>query len=225
MTSTAIKKFLGGMMIALVSVTVLAQPDTVAMEDANQKLEEIFTEVNAFTSEVRFGAEDVESLIDLWAEYEELGGTDDEETIDFDAILADSRYRSWASSHGLVAEDWLRKTARISMVLYREQMLEAAAEMPDQMRQQMEMIEQQRDQVGEEIYEQMKASMEASVQYAEMIAEQVKLLPVPTAAEAAVLDEYREVLITLMMDDDEDYEDYEDDEDYEDYEDDEDYQE
>jgi hypothetical protein len=39
-----------------------------------------------------------------------------------------------------------------------------------------------------------------------MIAEQVKLLPVPTAAEAAVLDEYREDLIALMMDDDEDYE-------------------
>jgi hypothetical protein len=161
MASTAIKKFLGGMLIALVSVTVLAQPDTVSMEDVNQKLEEIFTEVNAFAGAVRFGTEDVVSLIDLWAEYQELSGTDDEETIDFDAILAESRYRSWASSHDLVAEDWLRKTARISMVLYREHTLEAAAMMPDQMHQQMAMIEQQRDQVGEEIYEQMKASMEA----------------------------------------------------------------
>lgn len=208
MASTVIKKFLSGMLIALVSVTAFAQSDTAAMKDANQRLEEMFTEVSSFTGGVRFGAKDVESLIGLWAEYEELGGTDDDETIDFDAILADSTYRSWASSHDLVADDWLRKTARISMVLYREQMLEAAAMMPDQIHQQIAMIEQQRDQVGEEMYQQMKAAMEASVQYAEMMAEQAKLLPVPTAAEAAVLDEYREDLIALMMDDDEDYEEY-----------------
>lgn len=214
MTSTAIKKFLGGVLLSLASVMAFAQSDIAAMEDAIQGLEEMFTEVNAFTGGVRFGAEDVESLIDLWGEYEELGGTDDEETINFDAILADSSYRSWASSNGLVADDWLRKTARISMILYREQMLESAAMMPDQMQQQMAMIEQQRDQVGEEMYQQMKAAMEASVRYAEMMVEQANRLPTPTAAEAAVLDEYREDLMALMMDGDEEYEEYDDYEDY-----------
>lgn len=222
MTSTAVKKFLSGMLITFVSITAFAQSDTAAMDDAMQRLQEMFAEVKAFTDGVRFGAEDVESLISLWDEYVELGGTDDEETLDFDAILADDVYRNWASSHDLEARDWLRKTTRISMVLYREQMLEAAAMMPEQMQQQMEMIEQQRDQVGEEMYQQMKAAMEASAQYAEMTAEQAKLLPTPTAAEAAVLDEYREDLMVLMMDDDEDEEDYgyyEDDEDYDEHDD------
>lgn len=217
MISTAIKNFLGGMLLVLVSVMAFAQSETAAMEDAIQEMEEVFTEVNAFTGGVRFDAEDVESLIDLWGEYEELGGIDDEEIVDFDAMLSDSRYRSWASSHDLVADEWLRRTTRISMVLFQEKMLESAAAMPDQMQQQMAMIEQQRDQVGEEMYQQMKAAMEASVQYAEMIVEQANRLPAPTAEEAAVLDEYRDVLTALMMDDDEEYDEFDEFDEYEDY--------
>ncbi len=222
MTSSAVKKFLCGMTIALASVTAFTQPNTTAVEDANKRLEAMFTAVNSFTDGVQFSAEDVESLIDLWGEYEELGGTDDEETIDFDAILADSVYRQWASSHGLVADEWLRKTARISMILYREQMLEAAAMVPIQMEQQMATIEQQRDQVGEEVYKQLTAALEASAQYAEMMAKHANLLPLPTAAEAAILDEYREDLIALMMDEGEESEEYDD---YEEYDDSEDYDE
>ena len=109
-----------------------------------------------------------------------------------------------SSAHGLDAEDWARKTVRITMMVYREQMLEAAKVMPEQMAQQMAMIEEQREQLGEEMYQQIKQGMEESAQYGKVVAENSRSLPQPTAAEQAVLDKYRAELMMLMESEDED---------------------
>jgi len=195
-------------MVVLVGAVgpVAAQSESDAMAEANRKLEEIVAEVNDFVGDVRFDEADVESLIELWPEFDELESLlddgDDEELVDFDAVMADPDYRRWASSHGLDAEDWLRKSTRITMTLYREQMLQSMATAPQQYQQQMQMIEQQREQVGEETYLEMKAMLEASAAFAERMSETAGGFPQATAEEKAALNAHRDELMALMMTDD-----------------------
>ena len=197
-----------------------SEPDTVA--EATHDFETMVREVNAFVGDVRFDEGDVESLIEHWPELSELDplmdDEDEEETFDFKGILADPAYRSWAASNALDAEDFLRKSTRIMMALFREQMLASAAMMPQQMAQQMAMIEEQRDQLGEEMYQQMKQSMEAGAEISRRMVDAAKDLPQPTPAEQAALDAHRDELIVLMeSDDDDEWDDeygYEEDEDW-----------
>lgn len=207
---------------AAAPIVVLAQDVDQATREALDKLDQMSVEVNNFVGDVRFDEKDVTSLIELWEEYSAFGEDEYEadDDIDFESMLDDGRYVGWAASHNLDAEDWARKTVRITMMLYREQMLEAAKMMPEQMAQQMAMIEEQRDQLGEEMYQQIKQGMEESAKYGKAIENNARSLPEPTAAEQAILDKYRAELMMLMeSDDDEDeyYDDeyYEDEEDYE----------
>ena len=216
-----IRKSLAVVLIAAAPIAMFAQDVEQATKEALDELDQMSVEVNSFVGDVRFDESDVQRLIDLWEEYSEIGEDEyeSEEDIDFGSILNDDRYIQWAESHGLDAEDWARKTVRITMMLYREQMLEAAKVMPEQMAQQMAMIEEQREQLGEEMYQQIRQGMEESARYGNAIAENARSLPQPTAAEQAILDDYRAELTMLMESDDEDeyYEDeyYEDDEYYE----------
>ena len=214
-----VRKLLNVALIALVPVAVFAQDVEQAAEEALESLDQMSVEVNNFVGDVRFDESDVKSLIELWEEYTEFEEDDYESDDDFDfvSVLNDDAYLSWAASHGLEAEDWARKTVRITMMLYREQMLEAARVMPEQMAQQMAMIEGQREQLGEEMYQQMKQGMEESARYGNAIAENARSLPEPTAAEQAILDKYRAELMTLMESDDEGeeyYDEYYEDEEY-----------
>ena len=211
------RTLLAAVLIATAPFAVFAQDTEQATKEALDKLEQMSAEVNSFVGDVRFNESDVKSLIDLWEEYSEIGENEyeSEEDINFESILNDDRYLQWAESHSLDADDWARKTVRITMMLYREQMLEAAKIMPEQMAQQMAMIEEQREQFGEEMYQQIKQGMEESAQYSKAIAENARSLPEPTAAEQAILDQYRAELMMLMESDEEDdY--YGDDEYYED---------
>jgi hypothetical protein len=138
---THAKSLLSVVLIALAPAALHAQDVEQATEEALETLGQMSVEVNNFVGDVRFDESDVLSLIELWEEYNEFGANqyDDEETIDFESILSDGAYRSWAASNGLDGDDWLQKTVRITMALYREQMLEAARTMPEQMAQQMRM--------------------------------------------------------------------------------------
>ena len=210
-------KLLALALFVVAPVAVSAQNVEQATKEALDSLDQMSTEVNRFVGDVRFDESDVRSLIDLWDEYSEIGEDEyeSEEDMDFESMLNDDRYLQWAESHNLDADDWARKTVRITMMIYREQMLEAAKVMPEQMAEQMAMIEEQREQLGEEMYQQIKQGMEESARYGKAIAENARSLPEPTASEQAVLDEYRADLMMLMESDDEDdY--YGDDEYYED---------
>jgi hypothetical protein len=202
---------------AAAPIVVLAQDVDQATREALDKLDQMSVEVNNFVGDVRFDEKDVTSLIELWEEYSAFGEDEYEadDDIDFESMLDDGRYVGWAASHNLDAEDWARKTVRITMMLYREQMLEAAKMMPEQMAQQMAMIEKQRDQLGEEMYQQIKQGMEESAKYGKAIENNARSLPEPTAAEQAILDKYRAELMMLMESDD-DEDEYYDDEYYED---------
>ena len=212
-----VRIFLAVVLVAIAPITMFAQDAEQATKEALDKLEQMSVEVNSFVGDVRFDESDVNSLIDLWEEYSEIGEDEyeAEEGIEFESILNDDRYLQWAESHNLDADDWARNTVRITMMIYREQMLEAAKIMPEQMAQQMAMIEEQREQFGEEMYQQIQQGMEESAQYSKAIAENARSLPEPTAAEQAILDQYRAELMMLMESDEEDdY--YGDDEYYED---------
>ena len=183
-----------------------AQSQEDVLEESHKTLEAIVVEVSDFVGDVRFNEADVVSLIELWEEYDEFGQAiedDDEETVDFDEILADPEYRQWAASHGLDAKDWLQKTVRITMTMFREQMLQSAVLAPQQIEQQLKAIEQQREQLGEEMYQQMKQMMEASAATSKKIAETASELPEATASEMVALDSHRDQLMMLMMSDDE----------------------
>ena len=211
-----LRKLLAVVLIAVAPISVIAQDAEQATKEALDKLDQMSVEVNSFVGDVRFNESDVKSLIDLWEEYSEIGENEyeSEEDIEFESILNDDRYLQWAESHSLDADDWARKTVRITMMLYREQMLEAANVMPEQMAQQMAMIEEQREQLGEEMYQQIKQGMEESAQYGKAVAENARSLPQPTAAEQAILDKYRAELMMLMESDDEDEDEYYGDDDY-----------
>jgi signal transduction histidine kinase len=211
-----LRKLLAVVLIAVAPIAVFAQDAEQATKEALDKLDQMSVEVNSFVGDVRFNESDVKSLIDLWEEYSEIGENEyeSEEDIEFESILNDDRYLQWAESHSLDADDWARKTVRITMMLYREQMLEAANAMPEQMAQQMAMIEEQREQLGEEMYQQIKQGMEESAQYGKAVAENARSLPQPTAAEQAILDKYRAELMMLMESDDEDEDEYYGDDDY-----------
>ena len=211
-----LRKMLAVVLIAAAPIALFAQDMEQVTEEALDKLDQMSVEVNDFVGDVRFNERDVTRLIDLWDEYSEIGEDEfeSEDDIDFESLLNDDRYLQWAASHSLDAEDWARKTVRITMMLYREQMLEAAKVMPQQMAQQMAMIEEQREQLGEEMYRQIKQGMAESAKYSEAIEANARSLPQPTAAEQAILDEYRVELMALMESDDEYEDEYYDDEEY-----------
>lgn len=215
-----LRNFLAVALFAAAPMGVFAQDVEQTTDEALDTLDEMSVEVNNFVADVRFDESDVRSLIDLWEEYTEFGedGYEPDDEFDFASLINEDAYRRWAASHDLEAEDWARKTVRITMMLYREQMLEAAKMMPEQMAQQMAMIEEQREQLGEEMYQQIKQGMEESTQYGKAIEENARSLPKPTAAEQAILDKYRAELMMLMESDDEEYygDYYEDDESYND---------
>lgn len=116
------------MFIAAASIALFAQEEELATKEALGKLDQMSEEVNNFVGRVRFDESDVKSLVDLWDEYNAFGEyeyeTDDE--VDIESMLDDDRYLRRAESNNVDAEDWARKTARITMMRYREQMLEAA---------------------------------------------------------------------------------------------------
>ena len=213
-----IRRLLVATYIVMASMVAFAQDVEQATEEALDQLDQMSVEVNSFVGDVRFNESDVQKLIDLWEEYSEIGEEEfePEEDFDFESMLSDDRYLSWAKSHDLDADDWARKSVRITMMVYREQMLEAAKIMPEQMAQQMAMLEEQREQLGEEMYQQIRQGMEESARYGDAIASNARSLPQPTPAEQEILDKYRAELMTLMESDDEDdYGYYEDDEYYE----------
>ena len=189
-------------LFALVPIAASAQYEV----EAKAKLEAMAAEINEFVGDVRFDESDIQNLIELWDEFNEFGEAyedDEDELINFSEILADSEYRNFASSYGLDPDDWLRKSTRIMMVMYREAILQGAAAMPQQMQAQLEMLEQQREQYGEEVYQQMKEAMENSAELTNTLVETAKKYPQATQAEAKLLETYKDQLTALMSEDDE----------------------
>ncbi len=175
---------------------------------ASQQYNALIDEMVVHTSGIEFAERDIESVLSLWDELEAIGlddEDDDEEILDIEEILADQRYRSWATGHGLDAEDWFRKSMRIQLMMMREEMHASAGMMEAQRAQQEAMIEAQCAQVGEEMCKQMRQGLEAMAAFGKAW----ERIPAPTSVEAALLEKYQEPLMGLMeSDDEEEYEDW-----------------
>jgi hypothetical protein len=209
MLKSVIRALVALALIAPTPAIVQAQDEFAEMQRSQEELDQMFSAMSEFIGEVRFDEDDIRSLIDHWQEWDALesdsGDDEDDDIIDFKAILKDSAYREWAASLGLDADDWMRKTLRITMALYRDQMMMAAESMPAQMAQQLEMIEQQRAQLGEELYQQMKQGMEAAAQYGKAVMDSARKLPEPTPEERALLERYRDELAMILDSGDDEY--------------------
>lgn len=198
-----------GLILAL--ICMLAPPAALAqsdMDDAIAEMEAMVSGMSEFIADVRFDESDVVSLIELWDDFDSIEGldtSDESEALDFDAILEDPAYLAFIGSHDLDGRDWLQKVMRITMALYREQVLESAAGMPQQYEQQMRMIEAQKDQLGADMYEQMKTAMDEGRAFVDLLVSTASRLPQPTPAEAGVLDAYREQLNLMLMDADDEF--------------------
>ncbi|MDH3254665.1 MAG: hypothetical protein OEM62_06720 [Acidobacteriota bacterium] len=191
--------------------------DTTAMvEEANRKLDEWIDNTNDFVGDVRIDAGDIESFIEHYAEFSELGDEmdDDEEFVDYDEVLADPRYRSFAAGHGLVAEPWLKKSMRIIALSMRGQMQAGLAQAEAQMPEQRRMIDEQCAQMGPEMCTQMKASIEMSMAMFEHQKNRLGDLPEATASEQALLERYAEEMASLMESGEEEWDEDEDEEEW-----------
>ena len=180
--------------------SALAQSSQDEINDSSVQFEEWTKTLSEFVKDVRFNEKDVQNLISQWDDFNSFGeeqDTDEEEYIDFNSILNDSAYRSWAQSRGLDSETWLKKTMRIMAMIMRTQIAASKSESQFDMTAQLAEIEKMRAQVGEEMYLQMKQAMAAGAAAMQGIDNSYKHLPVPTDSEKTLLIKYNDQLMNL----------------------------
>jgi vacuolar-type H+-ATPase catalytic subunit A/Vma1 len=169
---------------------------------SGRQFEQWAKNLSEFVKDVRFNEEDVQSLLNLWDDFtavgEEEAEEDEEEFLDFNTILYDKAYRSWADSKGIDGEMWLKKTMRIMAMVMRSS-IEANSSSQDQfdLKSQLEELEEMRPQMDEEAYQQMKQAMEAGAAAMQGLNESYKYLPVPTDSEKMLLAKYNDQLMNL----------------------------
>lgn len=180
--------------------SALAQSSQDEINDSSVQFEEWTKTLSEFVKDVRFNEKDVQNLISQWDDFNSFGeeqDTDEEEYIDFNSILNDSAYRSWAQSRGLDSDEWLKKTMRIMAMIMRTQIAASKSESQFDMTAQLAEIEKMRSQVGEEMYLQMKQAMAAGAAAMQGIDNSYKHLPVPTDSEKTLLIKYNDQLMNL----------------------------
>ena len=180
--------------------SALAQSSQDEINDFSVQFEEWAKTMSEFVKDVRFNEKDVQNLISQWDDFNSFGeeqDTDKEEYIDFNSILNDSAYRSWAQSRGLDSETWLKKTMRIMAMIMRTQIAASKSESQFDMTAQLAEIEKMRAQVGEEMYLQMKQAMASGAAAMQGIDNSYKHLPVPTDSEKTLLIKYNDQLMNL----------------------------
>ena len=90
--------------------SALAQSNQDEINDSSVQYEEWAKTLSEFVKDVRFNEKDIQNLISQWDDFNSFGeeqDTDEEEYIDFNSILNDSAYRSWAQSRGFDSDEWL----------------------------------------------------------------------------------------------------------------------
>jgi hypothetical protein len=153
-----------------------------------------------FVRDVRFNEEDMQSFIRLYGEFSAIGGDQDnsgEEFVDFNSILQDPEYRSWARSQGLDSNMWLKKTMRIIAVMMRTEMAAANSGERFDMQAQLQELEKMKDHIGEEAYQQMKQALTEGSVAMQSMEDSYRNLPVPTGNEKALLAKYNDQLMNL----------------------------
>ena len=126
--------------------SALAQSSQDEINDSSVQFEEWAKTLSEFVKDVRFNEKDVQNLISQWDDFNSFGeeqDTDEEEYIDFNSILNDSAYRSWAQSRGFDSDEWLKKTMRIMAMIMRTQIAASKSESQFDMTAQLAEIEKE----------------------------------------------------------------------------------
>ena len=171
------------------------------VDPSNREFQEWAKTLSEFVKDVRFNEKDMQDFINLWSDFSAFGDKqdsgDEEEYVDFNSILNDSAYRSWAKSKGLDSNDWLKKSMRITAVMMQTQMEENMSGGQFDMKEQLVELEKMREQMGEEMYLQMKQALEAGAAAMQGLDNSYKELPVPTASEKILLVKYNNQLMNM----------------------------
>ena len=194
-------------LLLLTAAAAAAQTHEESVEDSNRKFKESMEAMADFVKGVSFDESDVKAMISNWEEVNTLGGEgetegaghdeEEDEMIDFDKILADPAYRSWAKSKGFDPDKWMKKFMRIQMMLMKDSIASAATDGSAQLKAQLAELEAQRAQMGEELYQQMVQAVELGAATMNSIGNAYEGLPEPTSSEKALLDKYRDQLMNL----------------------------
>lgn len=171
------------------------------MDASNRQFEEWAISLSEFVKDVRFNEEDVQSLLSLWDDFTTVGGEEPEEDegefMDFNSILNDKVYRSWADSKGIEGEMWLKKSMRIMAMIMRSSIEANSSGEQFDIKAQLAELEEMRAQMDEEAYQQMKQAMEAGAAAMQGLDDSYKHLPVPTDSEKMLLAKYNDQLMNL----------------------------
>ena len=117
--------------------------------------------------------------------------------MDFNSILNDKVYRSWADSKGIEGEMWLKKSMRIMAMIMRSSIEANSSGEQFDIKAQLAELEEMRAQMDEEAYQQMKQAMEAGAAAMQGLDDSYKHLPVPTDSEKMLLAKYNDQLMNL----------------------------
>ncbi len=164
-----------------------------------------------YTKDVRLDAPALEAILAHYKALDEIhDGEDDggvverafqEGRYDFDVIVRDRDYEAWCRDRGLKPETFFRGLLRLEALRMREEGLSglerASAELPEQEAE----LEKMRERVGEEAYREGLAALEAAAAMVEETRELMAGLPVPSAEEAALLEEHRERIRATLDED------------------------
>jgi hypothetical protein len=194
-------------LLLLTAGAAAAQTHEESVEASNRKFIESMKAMTDFVKDVNFDEDDVKAMIAHWGEVNAIGGgggsegayddEEEDEMIDFDEILADTDYRSWAKSKGFDPDQWMKKFMRIQLMMLKDSIAGTASEGSAQLEAQLAEIESQRAQIGEELYQQMKQAIELGAATMNSIGNAYEGLPEPTSSEKALLDKYRDQLMNL----------------------------
>ena len=182
--------------------SAIGQSSQDEIDQSNREFQEWAKSLSEFVKDVRFDEKDVQDFINQWDGFNTLGeeqgqDTDEEEYVDFNSILNDPAYRSWAKSKGFNSDEWLKKSMRITAVMMRTSIEENMSGSQFDMKEQLAELEAMRGQMGEEMYLQMKQAMEAGAAAMQGLDNSYKELPAPTASEKILLVKYNDQLMNL----------------------------
>ena len=178
----------------------LGQSSQDDLAESTQQFEQWSKSLADFVKDVRFNEEDVKSFLSLADDFNSFGAEVDDEAgeyLDFNTILNDGDYLSWAKSKGINSDKWLKKTMRIIAVMMRTEIEANISGEPFDLKAQMEDLEEMRAQMSEEEYQQIKQALAAGSAAMEGMEDAYKHLPVPTDAEKALLTKYKDQLMNL----------------------------
>jgi ABC-type Zn uptake system ZnuABC Zn-binding protein ZnuA len=192
-------------LLLLTAGAAAAQTHEESVEASNLQFIESMKAMADFVKDVNFDEDDIKAMIAHWVEFNALGGEgegaydeeEEDEMIDFKEILAYPAYRSWAKSKGFDPDQWMKKFMRIQLMMMKDSITASASEGSAQLEAQLAEIEAQRAQIGEEMYQQIIQAIQLGATTMSNIGTAYDSLPEPTPAEKALLDKYRDQLMSL----------------------------